>query len=197
MVVDAQVVVDPHPRRPERGVEPRHFADVGKKRRLARAVAGLAFHARASGESAPCLAGDALLQRQVVAVAQRGLELEARHDASAPKLLRVTRKTRSVCTVPVHLREADASGEPHFVAGRAVRRQRLERLRPLRVVRRVRAAQTHQHQRFVRCRRNNRHREDRSNQSSHFSFPFIASTLICNLAPFCFTPIHSITPPST
>ena len=147
MARDAQVVVDPHATGLERSVQARHLAHVVKEARLARTVARLAFKPTAAGETAPCLAVYAFDERQFVRMAERRLKLQARHDAYGAQFVRISRQALYVRRVPCHLRESDARGEPHFVAGGAILAQRLERLDPLRVVRRVRSAKANHHER--------------------------------------------------
>ena len=146
MARDAQVVVDPHATRLERSIQARHLAHVVEKARLARTVAGLAFKPAATSEAAPGLAVYAFDERYVVRMAERRLELQARHDAYGAQFVRIPRQTLYVRRVPCHLRESDARGEPHFVAGGTILAQRLERLGPLRVVRRVRSAKANHHE---------------------------------------------------
>ena len=111
VVAHAQVVVDPEPDGTDGGgVEARHFADIGKEGRIARAVARRALDARRAGEAAPTRATGHLLRRpgKGVAVAERRLELETRHDAGAAQVVRAARKTRRVFAVPRHRRKKDA-----------------------------------------------------------------------------------------
>ena len=156
VVVDAQVVVDPQEPRPHARIDAGAGPHVLQKLLLARTAAEPVFDARRARPASPVLHRALFRRDERVAVAERGLELQARHDADLAQVVRRRRDPRGLGAVPVQRRDARARREPDLVAAAGIGGNRRMRLPPLFRRRRVRRAQAQRHARERRAVRRRR-----------------------------------------